>query len=114
MTTGEGPWFPARLRRWIAPLLRVPPLRPWRIAAAFAVAVGVDAAQLLLGPLGWPLADEVLDLVAMASTTWLLGFHALLLPTFVIEILPAADMLPTWTGCVALVVARRRQQARAA
>jgi hypothetical protein len=36
----------------------------------------------------------------------------LLLPTFAIEILPVADMLPTWTGCMRLVVARRRQKAR--
>jgi len=103
-----GAWLPARVRRRIAPLLRTPPLRPWRIAGAFGVAVAVDAAQLLLGPLGWPLADQALDLVAMAATTWLLGFHVLLLPTFVIELLPVVDALPTWTACVGLVVARRR------
>src|SRR5262245_54798663 len=109
---GELPWLPARVRRSIAPFLRVPPLRAWRIAAAFAVAASADAAQLLMGPLGWSFADEGLDLVAMVLTIWLLGFHPLLLPTFLIEILPVADMLPTWTGCVGLVVARRRRQAR--
>ena len=108
----EMPWLPVRVQRWMAPFLRIPPLRPWRIAAAFAVAVSADAAQLLLGPLGWSFADEVLDLVAMVLTIWLLGFHLLLLPTFAIEILPVVDMLPTWTGCVGLVVARRRRQAR--
>jgi hypothetical protein len=108
------PWLPARVRRWIAPLLRVPPLRAWRIAAVFAVAASADAAQLLLGPLGWSFADEGLDLVAMVLTITLLGFHPLLLPTFMIEILPIADVLPTWTGCVALVVARRRRQERTA
>lgn len=102
------------MQQWIAPLLRIPPLRRWRIAAAFGVAISVDAAQFLLGPLGWPFADEVLDLVAMVLTIWLLGFHLLLLPTFVVEGLPVVDLLPTWTGCVGLVVARRRQQARAA
>jgi hypothetical protein len=36
-----------------------------------------------------------------------------LLPTFALEFLPIADMLPTWTGCVAIVVAlRRREQSR--
>ena len=109
---GEVAWLPTRVQRWIAPLLFVPPLQPWRIAAAFAVAVGVDAAQLLLGPLGWTLADEVLDLAAMALTIWLLGFHPLLLPTFVIELLPVVDVLPTWTACVGLVVVRRRGQAQ--
>ena len=39
-------------------------------------------------------------------------FVALLLPTFVIEFLPITDMLPTWTACVALVIAmRKREQA---
>ena len=112
VTVGKVPWLPARLQPWIAPLLRIPPLRPWRIAAALAVAVGADAAQLLLGPLGWSFADEVVDLAAMVFTIWCLGFHVLLLPTFVIEVLPVVDMLPTWTGCVGLVVARRRQQVR--
>ena len=110
ITVGGVRWLPARVQRWIAPLLRVPPLRPWRIAAAFAVAIGVDGAQLLLGPLGWGFADEGLDLVAMVLIIWLLGFHPLLLPTFVIEFLPVADVLPTWTGCVGLVVALRRRR----
>jgi hypothetical protein len=109
----EGPpWLPIWLRRWVSPLLRVPPLRPWRVAAVFAVAVTVDGVQLVLGPLGWSLADELLDLVAMGLTVWLIGFHPLLLPTFLIEFLPVADMLPTWTGCVGLVIARRRWQSR--
>ncbi len=106
----EAPSLPVRVRRWIAPFLRTPPLRSWRIAAAFAVAVTTDAAQLLLGPLGWPFTDEALDLVALVMTTWLLGFHLLLLPTFVIEALPVVDVLPTWTGCVGLVVAHRRRE----
>jgi hypothetical protein len=75
------------------------------------VAITVDAAQLLLGPFGWSLADQGLDLVAMVLTIWLLGFHPLLLPTFVIELLPVMDVLPTWTGCVGLVVALRRRRA---
>ena len=57
-------------------------------------------------------ADELLDVIAMILTWRLIGFHPLLLPTFALEFLPLADMLPTWTGCVAIVVAlRKRQQA---
>ena len=112
VTASAVGWLPARAQRWLAPFLRIPPLRPWRIAAAFVVAVVVDAAQLILGPVGWSIADEVLDVVAMVLSIWLLGFHVLLLPTFALETLPVVDMLPTWTGCVGLVVARRRQQAR--
>jgi hypothetical protein len=79
---------------------------------AYAVAIATDALQWLMGPLGWFLADELLDVAAMAVTWRLIGFHPLLLPTFVLEALPVADMLPTWTGCVAIVILlRKRQQA---
>ena len=47
---------------------------------------------------------------AMIVTWWLIGFHPLLLPTFALEFLPVSDMLPTWTGCVAIVVALRKRQ----
>ena len=81
---------------------------------AYAVAVTTDVLQLLLGPFGWAFADELLDVMAMILIWRLIGFHPLLLPSFVLELLPVADMLPTWTGCVAIVVAlRKRQQARA-
>ncbi len=79
-----------------------------RILAAFAIAVLADVVQILLGPLGWTFADEILDVIAMGATIWLLGFHPLLLPTFIVELIPLVDMLPTWTGCVAAVVMLRR------
>ena len=72
-----------------------------------------DVLQLLLGPFGWAFADELLDLAAMVLTWRLIGFHPFLLPTFVLEFVPLADMLPSWTVCVAIVVAiRKRQQSR--
>jgi hypothetical protein len=84
-----------------------------RVRLAYAIAVTTDALQLLLGPFGWAFADELLDVTAMILTWRLIGFHPLLLPTFALEFLPIADMLPTWTACVAIVVAiRKRQQAR--
>src|SRR5262245_50197408 len=81
-----------------------------RIRAAYAVAVATDVLQFTLGPLGWAFTDQILDVVALAATTWLLGFHPLLLPTFVLELVPIVDMVPTWTACVALVVALRHKQ----
>jgi hypothetical protein len=81
-----------------------------RIGLAFLVAIIADGLQLLLGPLGWAFFDEIIDLVTMILVTVLLGFHVLFLPTFVAEIIPVIDMLPTWTGCVALVVTLRRKQ----
>jgi len=90
-----------------------PILTPQRVRLAYAVAVMTDALQLILGPFGWAFADELLDVTAMILTWRLIGFHPLLLPTFALEFLPVTDMLPTWTGCVAIVVAlRKRQQAR--
>jgi hypothetical protein len=91
-------------------MFETPVLTTARVRSAYAAAVVTDALQLLLGPFGWAFADEILD-VAAAILTWrLLGFHPLLLPTFVVEFLPVADLLPTWTGCVALVVMLRKRQ----
>lgn len=80
------------------------------VRLAYTVAVVADLAQFLLGPLGWVGLDEILDAAAMVVISRVLGFHPLLLPTFILEFLPLADMLPTWTGCVALVVRARRRQ----
>ena len=94
-------------------LMPSPFLTRHRVRCVFAVAVTTDVLQLLLGPFGWAFADELLDVMAMILTWRLIGFHPLLLPTFVLEFLPVADMLPTWSGCVAIVVVlRKRQQAR--
>jgi len=87
-----------------------PALTPGRVRLAYAVAVTTDALQFLLGPLGWAGVDEILDVAATALIWRVLGFHPLLLPTFLVELLPVTDMLPTWTGCVALVIGLRRRQ----
>ena len=81
-----------------------------RIYFAFAVALLTDALQLGLGPLGWAFADEGLDVLAMVLISWAIGFHMLLLPTFIIEFIPGPDMLPTWTGCTAAVVMLRKRK----
>jgi hypothetical protein len=93
--------------------VETPVLTQERVRLAYGVAVTTDLLQLVLGPFGWAGADELLDVAAMVLTWRLIGFHPLLLPTFALEFLPVADMLPTWTGCVAIVVAlRKHQQAR--
>ena len=90
---------------------RTPTLTRRRMAFALAVAIVADGLQLLLsvlGPLGF-LVDEIIDVIAMLLTIRTLGFHLLLLPTFVVEFLPLVDMLPTWTGCVIAVIALRKR-----
>jgi hypothetical protein len=90
------------------------PLTSSRVAFAFAVALVTDGVQFALGPFGWILIDQGLDVLAMALISSAIGFHMLLLPTFVIEFIPGPDMLPTWTACTAAVVMLRRKREKQA
>jgi len=101
---------PANLSRLFV-ASRLTRTRAW---LALTVAVVADGLQLLLGPLGWAFSDQIIDIIAMLLTCGLLGFHWLLLPTFVVEFFPVVDMLPTWTGCVVAVVALRKRATHAA
>ena len=95
-------------------LFRPPKLSRTRIILALLVALAADGLQMILGPFGWAGPDEVIDVIALALTSWILGFHLLLLPTFVVEFIPVADMLPSWTACVAAVIVLRKREQRAA
>jgi len=97
--------LPEKLARWVA----TPVMTKRRIWFAFSVSAITDTLQFVLGPLGWVVLDDVLDVAAMLLITPTLGFHPLLLPTFIIEAFPVADMLPTWTACTAAVVMLRRK-----
>lgn len=81
-----------------------------RMIVALAVAVAADGLQLILGPLGWEGADQVIDVVAMVLVSRIIGFHVLLLPTFVVELVPVLDDLPTWIACTAAVIALRKRE----
>jgi hypothetical protein len=111
---GIGGSMPATRRRpcsnAMKNLLRIPVLTRRRIWLAFGVAIVADAMQFLAGPPGWLGFDEAIDVGAMGFLTWVLGFHPLFLPTFVLEMIPPfSEVVPTWTGCVAVVVALRRR-----
>ena len=93
---------------------RPPRLTGTRIALALAVAMTADSAQFFLGPVGWAFIDQAIDVVALLLTAWAIGFHLLLLPTFMAEIFPVVDMLPTWTACVIAVIALRKREPKAA
>lgn len=86
--------------------LTAPKLTRRRIALALLVALAADGLQI---PFVIPPAPEIIDVVAMLLTVWLLGFHVLLLPTFVVELVPVVGMLPTWTACVGAVIALRKR-----
>ena len=91
-------------------MVRAPKLTRTRIILVLAVAVFADGLQLLLGPLGWAFIDQAIDCVAMILVSWVIGFHILLLPTFVIELVPVLEDLPTWTACTAAVIALRKRE----
>ncbi|HEY5910475.1 MAG TPA: hypothetical protein VJA21_07700 [Verrucomicrobiae bacterium] len=98
--------------KWLS--LATPELTGPRVWFAMVVAAAVDFLQLLLGPMGWFFADEALDVVAMILTSAAIGFHPLLLPTFVLEFIPVADLLPSWTACTAAVIMLRKRSQRSA
>jgi hypothetical protein len=95
-------------------MFRAPRLTRTRIILALAVAVVADGLQLLLGPLAWVFVDQAIDCVAMILVSWIIGIHILLLPTFVIELVPVLEDLPTWTACTAAVIALRKREQRPA
>jgi hypothetical protein len=99
--------LPDKLNR----IFRIPKLTRTRIIFALAVAIAADGLQFLIGPLGWTFGDQIIDTTTMILTSWLIGFHILLLPTFVVELIPLLEDLPTWTACViAVIVLRKREQ----
>jgi len=77
---------------------------------ALGVAVAADGLQLLLGALGWLGLDQTIDCVVMVLISRIIGFHILLLPTFVIELVPVLEDLPTWTACTAAVIVLRKRE----
>lgn len=95
-------------------LLRVPLLTERRVALAFAVAALADVIQwIFAGTTFLPLwFDDFVDLAAMVALWRLLGFHLLLLPAFLAEIVPGVEMLPTWLGAVAFLVRLRKREQR--
>lgn len=87
-----------------------PTLTRFRMVLALGVAMAADGLQLLLGPLGWVFIDPAIDCVATVLLSRIIGFHILLLPTFVVKLVPVLDELPTWTACTAAVIALRKRE----
>ena len=80
------------------------------MAIALIAALAADGLQVLLQAI--PLAPQAIDVVATVIVTIAIGFDVLLLPTFVIELVPLVSDLPTWTGCVIAVIALRKHEER--
>lgn len=82
--------------------------------AAWAVAIAADTLQIAAFPLfvegGLSPADSLLDLIVAFILIRLLGWHWAFLPTLAAELIPGADLFPTWTAAVWFVT---RQKVRA-
>jgi hypothetical protein len=71
-----------------------------RIVAARVIAVAVDLAQYALLPATLTPLNDVIDVVTAIVMIWLVGWHWAFLPTFLAELLPVVDLVPTWTLAV--------------
>ena len=77
--------------------------------------MAADAIQLAAMPLFGegvlsPLNDAV-DLVTSVALVWLVGWHLAFLPALALELVPVADLAPTWTLAVGIVWLDRRRRA---
>lgn len=85
-------------------------------AIALAIAATADAFQIGLLPLfaegAFSPVDDALDLGAFIILVKVLGWHPLLLPTMVAELIPLVDLAPTWTVAVLIIIRRKRAAAK--
>jgi len=75
-----------------------------RIRAARALAVAADLLQVAVFPAFAPgylsVLNDALDVAVAIALFTLVGWHWAFLPTFIVELVPLADLVPTWTGAV--------------
>lgn len=78
---------------------------------AMAVAIGADIIQWIALPLfvwgGASPWNNALDAIVAIVMVVLVGFHWAFLPTFLAELIPFVDLVPTWTAAVWLATRRR-------
>ncbi len=86
-------------------------MTPAKIRAARALALAADLLQIVVFPTfaeGFlsPLNDALDGAVAVAMIS-LLGWHWTFLPSFLAELVPMVDIVPTWTAAVWFVTRSR-------
>lgn len=82
--------------------------------AAWLLAIAADLVQLV----GFPLFaagvaspfNDALDVLVSVLLVWMLGWHVALLPALAAELIPVADIAPSWTLAVAIVAFGRRSR----
>jgi len=81
-----------------------PDLSPRAVWAARVLAATADLLQIVLLPAFFPgvasAANDILDLALAVGLIVLVGWHWAFLPAFLAELVPFADLVPTWTAAV--------------
>jgi hypothetical protein len=79
-------------------------ITPAQVRTARLVAAAADLLQIVLLPAFFPgslsPAADVIDVVVALVMLRLIGWHWAFLPTFVVELVPFVDLIPTWTAAV--------------
>ena len=82
-------------------------MTPARVRTARWIAVAADFLQIAVFPVFWPGAaspwDDALDAATALALVVLVGWHWAFLPSFVAELVPGLDLIPTWTAAVFFV-----------
>jgi hypothetical protein len=77
---------------------------PSRVWLARTIAIAADFVQIVAFPFFLPGAaspwSDALDLAVAAAMTVLIGWHWAFLPSFLAEVVPGLDLVPTWTAAV--------------
>jgi hypothetical protein len=78
---------------------------------AWVVAIAADTLQIAAFPFfaegAMSPADSLLDLIVAFVLIRLLGWHWAFLPTLAAELIPGADLFPTWTAAVWFVTRQK-------
>jgi len=79
-------------------------MTPTRVKAARAIAVAADFLQIVVFPAFMPGAaspwNDGLDALVALAMILLVGWHWAFLPSFLAELVPVLDLVPTWTAAV--------------
>ena len=87
-------------------------ITPGQVKVARSIAAAADLLQIVLLPAFFPAsvspAANVIDVAVALVLLRLLGWHWAFLPTFVAELIPGVDLVPTWTLAVWLATRGRK------
>jgi len=75
-------------------------MTPRRVLIARVLAVAVDLAQFALLPAELTPLNNVVDVLTGVAMLGLVGWHWAFLPTFLAELVPFVDLVPSWTLAV--------------